>query len=125
MKQILIEKYIEPSEVIIDGNYIFKRWLDRNYNLHSFMGQPACIFYKNGQIIKKIWCKKGVYHRERDLPAIIEYDSNGQITYQSWFKEDKLHRHVDLPAVIYHNHKGQIIRQRWYKNGKLIKTSNQ
>jgi hypothetical protein len=80
MRQILIEKYIEPSEIIPEtqSNYEIKRWLDRNGDLHSFLGQPAVICYNNEGIIIKHWHKKGNRHREKGLPAYI------------WYKNDKM-----------------------------------
>jgi hypothetical protein len=73
MKQILIEKYIEPSEVIITGGCVTERWFDRNCNLHSFMGQPSYVSYKNGKITTKLWHKKGFIHRNRSLPDMITF----------------------------------------------------
>jgi antitoxin component YwqK of YwqJK toxin-antitoxin module len=52
------------------------------------MGQPACIFYENGRIIEQHWYKKGVQHRDGDLPAYIHY-YNGQISFQCWYKNGK------------------------------------
>jgi hypothetical protein len=122
LKQILIEKYIEPSEVKVYSNYAYERWFDRNYDLHSFMGQPAFIEYRNGKIINKAWFKKGVLHRDGALPAYISY-SNGQIAYQYWYKKGVTHRDGDLPAEI-HYINGKIIRQYWYKEGKCVKQEN-
>jgi hypothetical protein len=63
-KQILIEKYIEPSEVIININSVIENWIDRNYDLHSSMGQPSEIYYFKGKVSYQAWHKKGIYHRE-------------------------------------------------------------
>jgi hypothetical protein len=98
MRQILIEKYIEPSEIRVDGDDICERWFDRNEDLHSFMGQPAYIEYENGQICYQSWYKKGVRHRDGDLPAVINYHSNEKISYQAWCKN------------------GQSGKQIWYNN---------
>lgn len=84
-KSILIEKYIEPSEVTLNGDSVVECWFDRNYDLHSFMGQPAVITYINGKIRFRSWYKKGVRHRERNLPAYIDCNSNGQLSYQAWY----------------------------------------
>jgi hypothetical protein len=43
MKQILIEKYIEPSKIEMFGDIVVKKWLDKYGDLHSFMGHPASI----------------------------------------------------------------------------------
>ena len=91
MRQILIEKYIEPSEIKINCNYTYKSWFDKYDDLHSFMGQPAKIGYNsNGQIKHQEWYKKGVRHRDGDLPAYIRYDSNGQISCKMWYKKGVL-----------------------------------
>jgi hypothetical protein len=87
MKQILIEKYIEPSEIrtTIDG-FVIECWFDINYDLHSFMGQPACVFYNNGQIIYKEWYKKDELHRCGNLPTLISY-KNGKMKSQHWHRK--------------------------------------
>jgi len=92
-RQILIEKYVEPSEVIIYVNYVAEKWLNKNYDLHSFMGQPAYILYDNKKISCQCWYKKGIQHRGMGLPAVIDY-----------------------------NYNEQTIRQFWYKNGEFIKS---
>jgi len=56
---------------------------------------------------RSIWYKNGEYHRDNDLPAVIQ--ANGE---QRWYQYGKLHRDNDLPAIIYYN--GD---QFWYKNG--------
>ena len=90
LKQVLIEKYIKPSETGNKSNDVFiQRWFDKNYDLHSFMSQPAYISYYKGKIIYKIWYKKGICHRDGDLPAFISYN-NGQIYHQKWYKNGKL-----------------------------------
>jgi hypothetical protein len=73
MRQILIEKYIEPSERIIDGNCISELWFDEYGDRHSSMNHPAVIYYNNGKITKQFWYKKGELHRDGVLPAFIEY----------------------------------------------------
>jgi len=84
MRSILIEKYIEPSErKILYSSEIYERWFDRNYDLHSFMGHPVCIEYRDGKIINKVWFKKGVVHREGKVHVYVWYEK-GQIIYQRW-----------------------------------------
>jgi hypothetical protein len=87
MRQILIEKYIEPSESINrdDGRFT-EFWVNQNGDLHNFMGHPSEIRYYNGKIGSQAWHKKGIQHRERGLPAEICYNLNGQIAYKGWFK---------------------------------------
>jgi antitoxin component YwqK of YwqJK toxin-antitoxin module len=120
-KQILIEKYIEPSEILEDiTGSIVKRWLDKNGDLHSFMGQPAFIYYKDGQIITQEWHKKGVIHRDGDLPAIIEYNNSGKVIEKYYYKKGEFHRDGDLPAYIKYDNNGKVTCQEYYRNGKLI-----
>jgi hypothetical protein len=89
-KQILIEKYIEPSEKVTEFNgIIVERWFDKYEYKHSFMGQPAVIVYnENKKIIEQRWYKKGFCHRDGDLPACIFYFKE-QTSYQEWYKNGK------------------------------------
>ena len=58
----------------------------------------------------EIWKnKEGQYHRDGDLPAVIQ--ANGT---KSWYKNGQLHRDCDLPAIIQANG-----TQCWYRNGQL------
>jgi hypothetical protein len=93
-RSTLIEKYIEPSKIEKNEVWICKTWFNRNDDLHSFMGQPSVIYYdKNGQVMEQYWNKKGKLHRDKNLPAYVEY------------------------------YNGQILEQQWYKNGEYIKSS--
>jgi hypothetical protein len=87
-RQILIEKYIEPSEIIIDGNYIIKRWFNEYGDKHSVLGHPAVTLYdSNGQIYYQDWYEKGLKHRNKTLPSVIGYNSNEQTSYEIWYKK--------------------------------------
>jgi hypothetical protein len=95
-KQILIEKYIEPSETKKDGAYVIESWFDKHGDYHSFMGQPAVTCYgKNKKVLAQHWCKKGISHRDRNLPASIYYS-------------------------IYYNYE-HLTRKIWWENGKVKK----
>jgi hypothetical protein len=72
-REILIEKYIEPSKIEIFRGIIVQRWFDRNYDLHSFMGHSSEIRHSSGEISYQAWYKKGVEHRDKNLPSAIEY----------------------------------------------------
>lgn len=53
MRQILIEKYIEPSEVPIriDSWYVRReKWTNEYGELHGILGHPAYVVYRNGEI---------------------------------------------------------------------------
>jgi hypothetical protein len=61
-KNILIEKCVEPSEIIKKRNgIIVKHWVNQLYKTHSIFGQPALIYYLNGEIIEKQWYKNGKF----------------------------------------------------------------
>jgi hypothetical protein len=123
MRQILIEKYIEPNETDSGVFYFVEHWFNEYGELHSLLGQPAENFYgkDNEELEAQTWHKKGVLHRDRDLPAEINYDSNGKIIEKYWYKDGELHRDKYLPSAIYYGKDGKIIEQHWYKNGKFIK----
>lgn len=87
-RNILIEKYIEPSEIEPEtGEYFgIESWFDRNRDLHSNLGQPDYVYYNNEQVYRQHWHKKGLYHREKGLPAVIFYDKEGKIERKEWYK---------------------------------------
>jgi hypothetical protein len=83
MKQILIEKYINPSEVIFDfDNKLFGEcWTNEYGEFHSILNQPAEIWYfPNGNIDVKAWWKKGHLYRRKGLCYMICYNENGKET---------------------------------------------
>ena len=53
------------------------------------------------------WYKNNHYHRDNDLPAVIQTDGT-----QYWFQNGFKHRDNDLPAVIFTDGV-----QSWYQNG--------
>ena len=86
MKQILIEKYIKPSETQFINVFFVEMWLNEYGDRHSFMGQPAFVQYYKGQIETQHWDKKGELHRDRGLPAIIYYNNKEQTGAKRWYK---------------------------------------
>jgi hypothetical protein len=59
-RSILIEKYIEPSEVEVKNSYIAEIQLDKYGDKHSKLCQPSEVWIgKNGEIIGQWWHKKG------------------------------------------------------------------
>jgi hypothetical protein len=92
MKQILIEKYIKPSETLCpNGNYFFlftnkiEQWLNDYGKLHNILGQPSEVCYYNGKVVKKEWCKNGKIHRDKGLPAVLFYNNYEEIIeMQCW-----------------------------------------
>jgi len=88
MRQLLIEKYIKPSNTEVGHGFFIERWYDKYGYCNSSMGQPASIWHGDGQIRYQDWYKKGTYHRDKGLPAIIEYE-DGKITSQHWHKNGK------------------------------------
>jgi hypothetical protein len=126
MRQILIEKYVDSDEYGISSKYNFfaKFWINELGDLHSFLCHPALLYFSNnnglfGELTGKGWYKKGVVHRDKNLPAEIFY-KNGQIEVESWYKKGLKHRGGGLPAYIEYEN-GQINYQEWYENGKFIK----
>ena len=101
-KQILIEKYIEPSETEVGGVLVRERWLDKYGDRHSLMGQPSEIWYENGQITEKRWHKKGILHRDKALPAETFY-YNENIFGELWYQ------------VIYYDNNRNLIGRHWIK----------
>ena len=136
MKQILIEKYIEPSEIFVytptidemayfyRSGYKIHRWFNRYGELHSCLGQPAEVHYNGkGWVYSQSWLKNGILHRDKDQPAEIRYSTIDNVSiYVSskfWNKKGKLHRDGDKPAIIFFDFKsGNVSEERWFKNGE-------
>jgi antitoxin component YwqK of YwqJK toxin-antitoxin module len=149
-KNILIEKYLEPSEIKSDGEYTTKCWFNKYGEFHSFFGQPSVITINNltNEFWEKQWHKNGKLHREGNKPAVIYWNKQGEISHlyfcknglfngdgdlpalfvkynktiiKYWYKENVLHRDNNMPAELWYEN-GQITIKKWYKNGELIKT---
>jgi hypothetical protein len=85
MRQILIEKYIEPSEKTINESYSIEYWYNEEGYSHSFLNHPAGILYNESEDVEfQIWCKKGTIHRDKGFPAKIWYWF-GKKTREEWF----------------------------------------
>ena len=119
LKKYIIEgnKYFNHIDVIHHTNNI-KINKSSTLNLPNYvLDLPAYI--ENGQLRIQIWYKNGEYHREGNLPALINYYENGQPWIESWYKNGKLHRKSDLPAIIAYYFYGTLKYESWYKNGIL------
>jgi len=77
IRELLIEKWIEPSYVSKSGNMY---WYNEYGNLHSTGDRPAM----KGQDGSKWWYKNGQIHRDGENPAAIH--SNGKMF---WYKNGK------------------------------------
>jgi hypothetical protein len=96
-KQILIEKYLIPSEFIelkrIDNCYygvdcFVKRWRNKYGELHSTFDHPAEMYYSlEGRIFKQEWYKNDLLHRDNKKPAIIYYNPNNKETSLFWYED--------------------------------------
>jgi hypothetical protein len=82
----------------------------KNGKYHRDNDLPA-IIQSNGD---KYWYKDGLMHRDNDLPAVVL--SNGN---KFWYQYGKYHRDNDLPAIALLNG-----NQHWYQNGKLHRENN-
>jgi hypothetical protein len=118
MKQILIEKYLAPHEITpLDGEY----WCDNSGYYHSFMGQPAMVYYSFDNLVSiQCWAKNGSIHRDKDLPAKIYY-KNGKAIEKVWYKKGVKHRNGDKPAQIAYDENGKMLYEKYYKNGTEVK----
>jgi antitoxin component YwqK of YwqJK toxin-antitoxin module len=129
-REILIEKYIEPSETscfplnVFDYKMGYEKWRNEDGELDSILGHPSLVKYDLfGEVVEKLWNKKGKLHRERDKPAIIGYQKN-KTMHKNWFKKGDYHRDGDLPAIIDYYQDGKVKLEAWYKNGKSHRSNN-
>lgn len=76
--------------------------------------------YYGGIIRCQAWHNKDYeYHREGDLPAVIEYYEDGNIRCQEWYKNGNLHRENNKYAYIKYHFNGMIECQKWSINGNF------
>jgi hypothetical protein len=120
MRQILIEKYIHPSEIESDKDNIIEYWKNEYGENHNIFDHPSIVIYdKKMQLIEQGWVENGQIHRDKN-PAIIGYDDNNKIKFKKWFRRDVIYRDGNLPAEIYYEY-GKVKDQYWYKDGIEIK----
>lgn len=119
MREILIEKFIPPTE-FQDKHYYF--WTDNRGQYHRYNDLPAVIVYE-AHIIKYYWFIHGKAHRKGDKPSVIKTERNGDFnallfrhdeTFLEYYKHGVLHRDGDNPALFYNSGK-----KIWVKNGML------
>ena len=77
MRELLIEKFEEPTEINFNSTMI---WRNEDGEFHRENDLPAMI-YSNGS---KCWYKNGQFHRDNNLPAIIFSDGG-----KTWYKNGK------------------------------------
>ncbi len=80
-----------------------------------------CYHSDSGEIEQREWRLNYEWHRENDLPAVIEYYENGEIKSEQWYLNGKRHRENNKPAAIGYNENGVIVFEEWYLNGELVK----
>jgi hypothetical protein len=121
MRQILIEKYIKPSKTEKIFGCTVELWIDKNGDTHGLMGHPADVWHNiRGTLVSQNWYKKGIHHRDKDLPASIGYVDE-ITTSRHWVKNGIQHRDNDRPAEIHNSTDGRILLQYWYINGEIQK----
>jgi hypothetical protein len=87
MRQVLIEKYIKPSEIKTHGKYSHYFWYNEYEDRHSILGQPSEIVYcDKSKVIGQFWHKKGLPHRDRGLPSAIYYNLREEKISEYWYK---------------------------------------
>ena len=86
--------------------YVDRETRNENGELHSYNDLPAKVYWGNCE-----WYKKGVLHRDGDLPAVIS--ARGDLEY---YQKGKRHRD-NGPAVI---RKDGVCS--WYKHGLHLGT---
>lgn len=72
-----------PADKLVSGWYVTP---DRDRRVHFEEGKisnrnGAAMLYANGG---EAWLVEGVFHREKDLPAIIIFDKHGRLAREAW-----------------------------------------
>ena len=88
-KDILIEKYLQPSKIIHEvddfsgSKYVIKLWENKYGELHSTFDHPAKTnSTKSGNFLKQWWYKDGVFFRDKNKSYVITYHDEVK-TYES------------------------------------------
>lgn len=96
-----------------------------NGALNSIDNKPAQINYNlSGRTLNKKWYRLNTLHREKDKPAIVEYNFNDDIgeyiASHEWYYNGERHRENE-PAVIKYYPNGKISLTIWYNNNIMLK----
>lgn len=59
------------------------------------------------------WIKDGYLHRDRDLPAYIEFYDEGNIKMQIWYQNGIIYRERNKPSIITYFKNGSIEKYEW------------
>ena len=85
---------------------------------------PLHFYDRNGNLIREEWLSNGVFHRDGDKPAIIDYE-NSRVIGEIWYVNGHIHRDNDKPAVVIYNRDGRSIYTReWWMYGNLYREMN-
>ena len=86
MRELLTEKFEQPTEVDSDDNMY---WLNDLGQLHRDGDKPAIIWADGG----RRWYKNGELHRDGDKPAVISasgtklWYKNGELQYTLFYRK--------------------------------------
>lgn len=72
-------------------------------------------YYESGKLKSKNWMCNKLYHRDNDLPAIIQYydNDNNTIKYEEWRIHNRLYRDNYLYTYIKYNQDDSVKRVGW------------
>lgn len=89
------------------------------------MTKVETTFYSDDSIKSKTYIENGFFHREGDLPAVLEYYPEGELKRERWYRQGKFHRLNDQPSQIDYSKDGKIIGKIWAVNGINLREGDQ
>jgi hypothetical protein len=123
---LLPDKYFPIEKGVINDNFVFQVYWNRVYNDVDYStyfisrneNKPSYIEYnEEGEIVREIWTKDGIIHRD-DGPAMKIIDDTTK--YEVYCKMGKIHRDND-PAILHYylkeNDEYELEDVWYYKNG--------
>ena len=87
---------------------------------------PASITWdpKGHLLVREVWSEEGRFHREGDLPALIERDPITGVTVTAkFYQHGELHRDGGPASIIRDPESGIAIRQLWMQHAKCHRSA--
>lgn len=87
---------------------VLKGWSEMDRPRSPQLRETLCLRGAGLEHVKEMFCRRMVFHRDNDLPALIRVDGS-----KEWYRAGVRHRCGDKPAVI------DAFGHFWYQYGKI------
>jgi antitoxin component YwqK of YwqJK toxin-antitoxin module len=101
-----------------DGSLSRKEWYTHGENSPQ-NGMPSKEYYRDGQVVTRIWEKAGQRHRDGDRPAVVEYNhENGTLSSETWYRHGEVYRESG-PSRVTYDRQGRVDTEEWVREGNI------